>query len=251
MRSVYIVGGLALAYETMFALEGWTIVPDIQNADLVQFTGGADVSPHLYGEHTHASTSAYLKRDEEEIEIYNFANQLGLPKAGICRGGQFLNVMNGGKMYQDVDNHAIKGTHEAYIVGNLIPIQVSSTHHQMMRPNTKPEADCHILMTAALSTRKSHMSALGGTRLGLVEHVKGFSHDDRIRYSEAEGSPGKTDIEALYYGSTNSLCFQPHPEFTGAMFMPMRKLYFNFIDYYLFEDKSIEVEKAAISQGNF
>ena len=51
--------------------------------------------------------------------------------AGICRGGQFLNVMNGGSMHQHIEGH----TQSHYITlysGREIP--VSSTHHQMMIP---------------------------------------------------------------------------------------------------------------------
>lgn len=218
----------------MYQKRGWEIVDDLMDADLVQFTGGSDVSPSLYNEWAHQTTYSDFKRDQFEQSVYEQALAHGIAMAGICRGGQFLNVMNGGKMYQDVNNHAIHGTHEAYIVGNNIPVQVSSTHHQMMRPNTSPNSDCHILMTANLSTRLTHMSDMAtGNRINIT----------------VDPPAGKTDIEALYYGSTNCLCFQPHPEFTGPQYADMTDTFFNFIEYYLFGDVN-EVHNTTISSKN-
>lgn len=221
----------------MFTKAGWLVVSDIDEADLIQFTGGEDVSPHLYGEYAHDTTRFSSVRDEEEAAVYKYALVNGIPMAGICRGGQFLNVMNGGRMYQDVNNHAIRGTHEAFILGNLVPVQVTSTHHQMMRPNTSPDADCHILMTASLATRLSHASDINS---GVLHNITTYRND-------AEG-PYKHDIESVYYGSTNCLCYQPHPEHRGDDVRECREVYFNFIETYLFDD--YKVRNSAISAEN-
>lgn len=67
---------------------------------LLCFTGGEDLNPKLYGEENTASSFNDI-RDEYEVEVYNAFNGI-LPMVGICRGGQLINVMNGGKMIQDI-----------------------------------------------------------------------------------------------------------------------------------------------------
>lgn len=117
--SVFIVAS-SPEYVAMFKNEGWNIAPSIEEADLVQFTGGSDVFPRLYGEPPHRTTSYNEGRDEKEKQIYELAQELGIPCAGICRGGQFLNVMNHGRMFQDVDNHTRQ--HKARVLGMTDPI---------------------------------------------------------------------------------------------------------------------------------
>lgn len=187
MKKVFIVGGNQ-QYHRMFEMYGFEVTDSYQEADLVVFTGGADVSPNLYGEHKHPRTHSDIIRDANERELYAYITDK--PKAGICRGGQFLNVMNGGKMYQDVDRHGIVGTHLAIDVRTGKEVQVSSTHHQMMRPSDTGE----VLTIAGRSTYKEHMVD------GEVNRVDGLEEND---------------VEVVLYPETKSLCFQPHPEFVA------------------------------------
>lgn len=189
MPVVMIIEG-SQQYRAMFEKHGWEITTDFTKADLIQFTGGADVSPFLYGEGLHPTTHHDPRRDLVEAGYFAFAVRLGIPMAGICRGGQFLNVMNGGTMYQDVDGHAIHGTHTCYDLATDREIQVTSTHHQMMRISAK---DATPVAVANISTRKE------------------FIQDGEV----VDGVIG-TDLEAVFYEKTKSLCFQPHPEFYGA-----------------------------------
>lgn len=119
----------------MFQANGWLVTKNLEEADLVCFQGGADVSPELYGE---PNTGSYNQWDIDflSIVLYNNAKRLGIPMVGICRGGQFLNVMAGGKMIQDYPGHAIPGTHVIHMNdGNFgHDIEVTSTHHQVMVP---------------------------------------------------------------------------------------------------------------------
>lgn len=189
MIKVAIVGAQNYgSYHRMFHQHGWTIVENLYDADLLQFTGGADVSPDLYGEHPHPQTYSDKGRDGRESMTF-IANSGKKPMAGICRGGQFLNVMNGGSMYQDVDGHAVIGVHEAVDVRTGRTIPVSSTHHQMMRPSPKG----NVLCVAAKATYKEHM-------VGNMAH--------RVDGTE------ENDVEVVLYKDTNCLCFQPHPEFS-------------------------------------
>jgi len=211
-RSVFIIGG-SLAYQNMFTLEGWQTVDSVQQADLVQFTGGEDVDPSFYGARKHPKTGSNPIRDGIEKRFFDAANYAGVPMAGICRGGQFLNVMNGGKMYQHVDKHAIPGTHEVMdkITGELY--QATSTHHQMMVPTR--EADI-IAVAYGLSTKRE--LERGGKMITIY-------------------GPNP-DAEVLYYRKTNSLCFQPHPELPGQV--SLRSRYFKYIEDLLLTNKRDE-----------
>ncbi len=180
---VFVVGG-GYAYERMFKQAGYFLTTNMHEADLLCFTGGADVSPELYGEENVGSYTS-PQRDKEEEAIFDWAYKNDIPMVGVCRGGQFLNVMNGGKMWQDVDKHAVSGTHEA-MCKYWGKVMVSSTHHQMMRPHELGE----VLVGAKLSTYK-----LCGE--GLWERGESNFGDD---------------CEVVYYKDTKSLCYQPHPE---------------------------------------
>lgn len=83
-----------------------TLVHDYNNSDLVVLTGGVDINPHLYGQIPLETTwQSNLYRDREEQEIFKKCIQDKKPIVGICRGAQFLNVMNGGTLEQHVPEH--------------------------------------------------------------------------------------------------------------------------------------------------
>lgn len=199
---------------SMFEHEGWTIVDDILQADLVQFGGGDDVNPELYNEHRHEYTYFNSQRDKHEIGVYDLAQELGIPCAGICRGGQFLHVMNGGSLWQDVDCH---GQPHKVKTPYSYEITVSSTHHQMMRVENNPTTEKIVLLRAqesrvyeAMSNRKLNPYII---RSRLVKN-------------------NWSDVEAIYYPATGSLCYQPHPEYIGEYNEVNRKLYFHFLKNY-------------------
>ena len=129
MKKVYVVGN-AKHYADF--ITGAKLVEDIEKADIVLFTGGEDVDPSLYGCKKHPTTFSNIQRDLEEKEIFEKVkpNQLCL---GICRGSQFLCVMNGGKLVQNVHNHAMFGTHGIMSKDDMI-YEITSTHHQMQYP---------------------------------------------------------------------------------------------------------------------
>lgn len=190
---VYIVGGGFDYIRLMFNL-GCDGAKGLDDADLVLFTGGEDVNPELYGEVPLPKTHFSRQRDERDIAVYKGAIERELPMVGICRGGQFLNVMNKGRMWQHVNGHT--GNHIARIEvppfnnGNKRrTIEVTSTHHQMMIP---PEHG-FILMTATVATEK-----------------------DSCGYSKIGKHENDPDVEAVYFDDTHCLCFQPHPEFNNC-----------------------------------
>jgi len=207
MPQVSIING-GHAYEQMFLHYGWDVVREFErDSDLVQFTGGEDVSPVFYAEPPHKRTHSSLERDFAEIKVFSFALANGIPMAGICRGGQFLNVMCGGRMWQDVDGHI--GPHRVVWEqrGNF-PVLASSTHHQMMRMHP----DKGRLVLWAHKSPEWH---------GATYKEDGWHH----------AQAADVDVEGLYYKEQKALCFQPHPEYMG--FPALTALYFDMIEHYL------------------
>lgn len=103
---------------------------------LIQFTGGEDVTPELYGDTSpdNFCSMPNKKRDEQEAEIFNIAMKFNIPMVGICRGIQFLNVMCGGKLIHHLDGHA-SSQHtvdtSSAVYSSFI---TNSLHHQMCIP---------------------------------------------------------------------------------------------------------------------
>lgn len=179
--------------------------------DLIVFTGGPDVNPKLYDEVPIRGTHFVEHRDKEDI--YWFDKYLTIPKVGICRGGQLLNVLSGGSMWQDVNNHL--GNHTLI---NLLPIparrdmgdeiRVSSTHHQMMIAGEGGE-----VIAIAMDDKKMHGRATA--------------------YSSAKDKDFPDfDTEVVWYETTKSLCYQPHPEHFNQE--ENTKYFFDLLDFFYF-----------------
>ena len=68
MKKVFIVGtSFFHQFHSMYTKRGYTIVDSIDEADIVQFTGGADISPKFYNQHEHDTTYTSPARDKEEM----------------------------------------------------------------------------------------------------------------------------------------------------------------------------------------
>lgn len=176
-------------YAQMFIQYGWDVVDSVEEADLVQFVGGADINPALYKNFPHETTWYSNNTDLGSLGLFELAFGLNKPMAGICRGSQFLHVMADGKLVQDCDNHAVPDGHMAKL--GWMPnteILVSSTHHQMMYSEDVGEV---LMYSEGIATKKETMDADGA----IVRLRTGI------------------DIEAMYYEHINAISFQPHPEF--------------------------------------
>lgn len=183
--NVFVIGGDNLV-AGMFQQLGdpFVVIDNPDEADALVFTGGEDVCPVLYGEKILNVTHFNYARDQKEQAIYNkYPDKV---KIGICRGGQFLNVMNNGTMWQDVNNHT--RNHKMFLFPkDIMPddeVEVTSTHHQMMIMG--PEA-------------KSLAYAREAT--------------EKLRAGKEIISNVLSDSEVLWYEKTKSFCFQPHPEY--------------------------------------
>ena len=119
---------------SMFMEEGYEISDTHKGVGLICFGGGADVSPSLYNE---MNTDSYCvpTRDLYNVFLYNHARLNNIKCVGICRGGQFLNVMNGGSMIQHYVGH--NNTIHMIRTSKHNFINVTSDHHQIMIPSKK------------------------------------------------------------------------------------------------------------------
>ncbi len=151
---------------------------------LILFSGGADVSPKLYG---HTSPKGFCgcdhRRDVEEKEVFDLALDFNIPMVGICRGSQFLNVMCGGTLVHHLDNHGV--THSMRTnFGELI--SVTSTHHQMSIPSNEG-------------------------------HILAWSDDKRsdVYYGDEDvlSNYNGPEVEAIYYPGPKVFAVQYHPEY--------------------------------------
>lgn len=167
--------------------------PSDKKIDLVLFTGGEDVDPGYYNERTGSRTHTNRKRDELEQKLMFARNGLRkVPKLGICRGAQFVTVMSGGKLIQDVSGHAISTLHKiSFMNGFNSDIEITSTHHQMMNPYEMSEDKYEIIATA--------------THFQSDRYLNG--DDENIPLPKAF-----KEVEIVYYPLTLSLAIQGHPE---------------------------------------
>lgn len=171
----------------MFARAQCRRAPSVLEADLVVFSGGSDVDPQLYGEKAHKSTYHNTKRDDQDMRLYLMCLEHGIPMFGVCRGAQFLHVMNGGKLFQDVDGH--NGDHAIWDLMNKKRIEkISSVHHQMVMPNRANGME--IIATAAQSKER-------------------WANDKNCFTGD------HLDIEAFFYRDTCCIGVQGHPEYEG------------------------------------
>lgn len=198
MTTVYIHNGDD-QYHDLFANAGFQVVNKLALAELVCFTGGEDVTPAIYGDKSHPYTHNNPFRDEEEANVFKDCMARSIPMVGICRGSQFLNVMSGGRMYQHVEGHGRSHNITDLETGEVI--YVSSTHHQMQMP--------------------SEQAIIIATSIDVTGERQWY--DGQIFHKDvcSEG------IEVVYYPHTNCLCFQPHPEFSGAAFESMKNYFFS------------------------
>jgi putative glutamine amidotransferase len=130
---------------------------DISHCAGFILTGGVDVHPSLYKggiDYKNSPSSYQPDRDHFEEKIYRYSQLNNLPVLGICRGMQLINVLQGGKLIQDLDNdnakhrkedvdkeHAIITAHDTllYKIAGSVSGHVNSAHHQAVDPNALGE----------------------------------------------------------------------------------------------------------------
>ncbi len=179
----------------VFHAQGWTsysswidnvqIVKTIEEADLVLFEGGEDISPEVYGQKAHKLTTPSKSRDAVEVLMYDKAVELKKPILGICRGAQLIAAKQPlGMLVQHQPNpystHSIK-TFDGR------ELTISSSHHQAMFPFNMPKNDYKII----------------GWTEGMLKFHEGAG--------AVEMAP-PVECEIVFFPKANALGIQGHPE---------------------------------------
>src|SRR6187549_520256 len=126
---------------------------DIYKCKGFVLTGGVDVDPSFYNgkkDYNNSPGSFQPERDVFEEKIYRYSQLNNLPVLGICRGMQLINVLQGGKLIQDLDNgnarhkkeeldkeHTIIAENNSLLhqITNSFSGKVNSAHHQAIDPD--------------------------------------------------------------------------------------------------------------------
>ena len=187
---VFVVGG-DIGYANLF-IDKVKLVPKVDSADIVLFTGGEDVHPGLYNEKKGRYTNYNEARDVNERDIFYKAQDQGKFMLGVCRGSQILTIMSGGSLVQHVTKHAINGTHPITLINENVDIEITSTHHQMMYPFNLDKSKYRIIAKSAENLSEKY---LNGSNLNMML------------------SNNFVEPEIVYYNNTKCLCIQGHPEY--------------------------------------
>lgn len=161
----------------------------LEEADLIIFTGGEDINPKLYNQEAHATTWFDEDLDSYEIEAWEKIKPHQLVW-GTCRGMQLLTALNGGKLVQNVNNHA--GPNHEITVGDK-QFMVTSLHHQMCYPYDMPE---------------EHYTLLGVSTYPQSTIYQGYDFSEEILITKGEPELIK------YHVPNKPICLgiQGHPE---------------------------------------
>lgn len=155
------------------------------------FTGGHDVSPHLYHETIHHRCGIVCKkRDEMEKELFDIVYQMDKPMLGICRGLQLFNVLLGGTLYQDLLSQQVT----SFDHHQLPPYDIT-VHHNIIVKETPLYA---LLKQEKIAVNSYHHQA-----------IKDLSSQLKVMAYSEDGL-----IEAVYHPFKKYLqAFQWHPEY--------------------------------------
>jgi len=186
-RTIYVVGSQK-HYANWMQGE---VVEKMHNADVVLFTGGADVNPKLYNRTRHPETYFDERRDAEEEREFNFAMFLGKPMVGVCRGAQFLCVKASGQLIQHQEDPI--PWHEITTWDGR-KFTMNSLHHQAQFPYALRPKEYRIIAWTKNISKYHH----------------GHNETTELMY-DLMPAYGR-EVEIAYYPKVHSLCIQGHPE---------------------------------------
>lgn len=171
-----------------------TLTNNMEEADLVLFTGGEDVSPALYKQKAGKFTEYNSVRDAIECQEADRAMELKKPIFGTCRGAQLGCVLSGGLLVQHM-NHPY--THNLRLYDGTT-VQSNSLHHQMQKPYNLHPTEYVVI---------AHSKGLSNI------YLDGNDEDTNMPSSAFKGEESYSiEPELVYYRDTNWLGIQGHPE---------------------------------------
>lgn len=174
-------------------IDGAEAVDNIDDCDVVLFTGGEDVYPKLYGQEKGKHTVCNAFRDEQEYDAFEYANKFKKKMLGICRGSQFLCVCAQGELVQHMQHPR---HHDIHTWDGKV-MQCVSTHHQMQFPYRLPASEYRII---AWADKLSDYYYNGDDQ---PVHYQGKILNLVDRFAEPE---------IVHYTSIDALAIQSHPE---------------------------------------
>lgn len=175
----------------------------INQLDGLLLTGGHDIDPGLYGETRLPECGKLcLERDRMEAIAVSACLNADKPLLGICRGLQFLNVLLGGTLYQDIPTQ-----------------KPSKVNHQMTPPYDRTVHPVRVEPKTLL------YEILGKDELAVNSyHHQGIKTLAPPLRSMAAAEDGL--IEAAYHpDKTFAAAVQWHPEFSWQKDEDSRKLF--------------------------
>lgn len=187
-------------------------VPGVKGEDYVDLfdaliiPGGPDADPTFYGEEPsrHIGSTNY-KRDVFEAELFKAFYKAGKPIFGICRGCQFINILMGGSVYQDLaaDNPDSYIRHSQGADGSY------PTHH------------------VEIAKGSSLYKSLGATAYVNSRHHQGIKKVGEGLTVTAKAADGV--VEAIETADGQIVAVQWHPENMWQEHAEMRRLFEDFI----------------------
>lgn len=185
-----------------------SFVDSIEECDVLILPGGSDIHPKYYNQKKAVLTRVGPEHvDEQEKEAIEKAVSLNKFIIGICKGGQWCNVFNGGIMIQHVNHHSIGRYHHIKDSDTGEVTLVNSMHHQMMFPYYLPKDEYKLIAYSKQPyfdiENISHFSYIGEddkqfTPIGTTLSLK----DDR-KFMEPE---------IIWFPKTKCFAVQFHPE---------------------------------------
>jgi len=148
------------------------LLPLMEQLDGLLLTGGHDIDPGLYGETPRPECGTRCpERDRMETIAAEACLNADKPLFGICRGLQFLNVLLGGTLYQDIPTQKPgKVSHQ------MTPPYNRAVHSVSVEPKTllyeisgKEELAVNSYHHQGIKTLAPPLRAMAAAKDGLIE----------------------------------------------------------------------------------
>jgi putative glutamine amidotransferase len=173
IRGINRNGGIAVLLPTDTLLTDAASAMHIIDGRLIP--GGEDVDPDYYGEEPLPKCGEIRPEiDAAWKNAYSYGREHRLPMLGICKGIQFINVMEGGTLYQDLDY--MPGAHlkhqqrysRTYLT-HYVEIEKDSRLFQILG---RPELRTNTMHHQAVKDPGRGLRIVGRARDGVIEALE-------------------------------------------------------------------------------
>lgn len=157
----------------------------VSEFDLVILTGGSDINPSYYRESPNGAVGWSDERDDKEYKVLvsAVAQNSKTKILGICRGAQFLNIVYGGTLIQDLGD-VNQWHNNIHPLKHLQPNpldwlkEVNSLHHQAL--TNLPFGSTTLAVHPEYHTPE--IVAWGNKALGVQFHPEMFGEEKYTRF---------------------------------------------------------------------